>query len=313
MRWQGLGLVLALAAAPVWAASSLPAGEASAWLQRMADASRQLAYEGTFILAQGDRMQSLQIVNQPAGQAKDSRLVMLDGQQREVRCTRNASVSVEGTGPGLRRERRLGSRHFPDLLPENTANLVEWYAVRLGELARVGGLDCRQVELVPKDRYRWGYVLCADSKTYLPLKAVMVNEAGQPLMYYSFAEVRIGPLARPLTASVAPAPSAEEARPAQADVIQVRQLPPGFTRVLAMKRRLPRHAAEVEHWVYSDGLTHVSLFIEPAVKPVASLKGASPRGMMNLLTRQVGDYQVTVVGDAPWPAVEAIAMNLARP
>jgi sigma-E factor negative regulatory protein RseB len=311
MRW--LGLVLALAAAPAGAAPTLSAAEAGAWLQRMADASRQLPYEGTFILAQGDRMQSLQIVNQPAGQAKDSRLVVLDGQQREVRCTRNESVSVEGSGAGLRRERRLGSRHFPDLLPENAASLVEWYAVRLGEPARVGGLECRQVELVPKDRYRWGYVLCADSRTALPLKAVMVNEAGQALMQYTFAEVRIGPPVRPLTPSAPAVRPVEEARPAPAEVIQVKQVPPGFTRVLAMKRKLPRHAAEVEHWVYSDGLTHVSLFIEPAAKPVASLKGASPRGMMNLLTRQVGDYQVTVVGDAPWPTVETIAMNLSRP
>jgi hypothetical protein len=33
-------------------------------------------------------------------------------------------------------------------------------------------------------------------------------------------------------------------------------------------------------------------------------------GMINMLTRQVGPMQATILGDAPWPAVEAIAMNL---
>jgi len=298
-------------ATPAWAAD-MPATEAAQWLQRMADASRQLAYEGVFILGNGDRMQSLQVVNRPAGKGKDSRLVVLDGQQREVRCTRNESVSVEGSGPSMRFERRLGSRHFPDILPERASDLAEWYAVRLGANDRVGGLDCRQVELVPKDRYRWGYVICAEAKTFLPLKAVMVNEAAQPLMQYAFAEVRIGATPQAAASAAGDGAVADNARPVREDVIKVGQLPPGFARVAAMKRKLPRNAHDVEHWVFSDGLTHVSLFIEPAAKPVNSLKGTSPRGMMNLLTRQVGAYQVTVVGDAPWPAVETIAMNLAE-
>lgn len=308
-RWLGLTL---LAAAPALAATPLPPGEAAGWLQRMADASRQLPYEGVFILGSGDRMQSLQVVNRPSGKAKDSRLVVLDGQQREVRCTRNESVSSEGTGAGMHFERRLGSRHFPDLLPENAGALAEWYTVRLGDDDRVGGLDCRQVELLPKDRFRWGYVICADTKTFLPLRAVMINETGLPLMQYAFAEVRIGAPASSAATTVAPAAAEEQARSAPDGVIKVRQLPPGYTRVVAMKRKLPRHLAEVEHWVFSDGLTYVSLFLEPASKPVHPVKGASPRGMMHLLTRQVGGYQATVVGDAPWPAVEAIAMSLAE-
>lgn len=309
---RGLAWLALIVVTPVWAASPLPPEEAAAWLQRMADASRQLPYEGVFVFGQGDRMHSMQVMNRPSGKGKDSRLVVLDGQQREVRCSRNASISAQGSGPGMRFERRLGNRHFPDLLPEDAAALAEWYSVKLGDEARVGGLNCRKVELVPKDRFRWGYVLCADSKTYLPLQAVMVNESGQPLLQYVFAEVRIGMSARPAAPIATMMTPVEEVRPVQADAIQVKQLPPGYTRVAAMKRTLPRHAAEVEHWVFSDGLTHVSMFIEPALKPVGSLKGASPRGMMNLLTRQVGGYQITVVGDAPWPAVEAIAMNLAE-
>jgi len=265
-----------------------------------------------FILGHGDRMQTLQVINRPAGKGKESRLLVLDGQQREVRCTRKESVSAQGSGPGMRFEHRLGHRHFPDLLPENAAALAEWYTVRLGEDARVGGLDCRQVELLPKDRYRWGYVLCAESKTHLPIKAVMIDESGKPLLQYAFAEVRLGVPLAPFAPAALAMPAGEAPRPAKADTLQVRQLPPGFTRVAAMKRKLPRHAAEVDHWVFSDGLTYVSMFVEPAVKPVNSVKGASPRGMMNLLTRQVGGYQVTVVGDAPWPAIETIAMNLAE-
>jgi len=300
-------------ALPAFAAAPLPAAEAAGWLQRMADAARQLHYEGVFIRGEGDGVQSLQVLNRPAGKGKESRLIVLDGQQREVHCSRNESVSIEGSGREARSERRLGSRHFPDLLPEKAALLAELYAVRLGAEDRVGGHDCRQVELLPRDRYRWGYVICAETRTGLPLRAVMVNEAGEPLMRYAFAELRFGQNGETGRRSAQPARMIEAPVVVGDAQVKVSQLPPGYSRVIATKRKLPRQASEVEHWVFSDGLTHVSLFIEQATKPVNAVRGQSPRGMMNLLTRQVGTYQVTVVGDAPWPAVETIAMNLSEP
>jgi len=299
-------LALATLATVAHAEAPLPGSEGAAWLQRMADASRQLAYEGVFVLSQGDRIQTLMVANRPSGNGKESRLVIMDGQLREVRCQHSESISLVSDGAVTQFEQRSGTRHFPDLLPGNAAALAEWYALRLSGKDRVGGHDCQRVDLVPKDRYRWGYQLCVDKKTALPLKAVVVNESGQPMMQYAFAEVRIGSLPRPAPLQ----PAATTIRATPGDVVDVRQLPPGFERVAAMKRPLPNQAGEVEHWVFSDGLTHVSLFLKPSERPVAAVKGNSVRGMMNLLTRQVGRYQATVVGDAPWPTVERIATGL---
>ena len=301
--------LLCLASLGAQAAEPLTASDAAAWLQRMADASRRQAYEGVFIYQHGDTaMQSLLVSNRPAGTDKDSRLTAMDGIRREVRCSKGLSMSLLTQGGQVKVERRLNSRHFPDLLPSNAAPLANWYLVRLGDLQRVAGLECRQVELAPKDNYRWGYVLCAEKDTALPLRAVMVNEAGQPLMQYSFAEIRLG--APPKTAPAPVKAMAEAAQPLAAERVGVKSLPPGFTRVTAVQRQLPNKPGNVEHWVFSDGLTHISLFLEPASQPVEALRGQSKLGMINMLTRQVGPMQATVLGDAPWPAVEAIALGL---
>ncbi len=299
-----------LAPLPAWAGDALPEAVAATWLQRMADASRRLPYEGIFIVQQGDRVQTLQVENRPAGLRKDGRLVVLDGQPREVRCAGGESTSLAKGPHGDHFEKRLGNRFFPDLLPENASELTSWYAVRLGETARVGGQDCRQVELTPRDRFRWGYVLCADLSTNLPLRAVMVNEKGQPLMQYSFVNIRQGangqpPLKPPATVA------GQQARAVDNGAITVGHLPPGFTRVASTRRTLPNRSGEVEHWVFSDGLAHISLFVEPAQpSKVLNIKGESPRGMIHLLSRRIGDRQATVLGEAPWPAVEFIAMGL---
>lgn len=303
MRQGWIGLVC-LVAGQVWAAPD-PAD----WLQNVAEAPRRLSYEGVFVFQHGDAMQTVQIVNRPAGSGKESRLTLLDGVPREVLCSKAESVSLSTSDGQTKLERRLNSRHFPDLLPAQAERLLAWYELKPGKMARVAGLDCRQLELVPKDRYRWGYVLCAEKNTNLPLKAVMVNERGQPLMQYAFAEVHIGHLREPMAAKPPAAAAPELAVQAAGDTLRLKPLPPGFVRVAAVKRKLPQHAEATEHWVFSDGLTHISLFIEPmARRPLAPVKGESRRGMLNMMVRQVGQHQVTVLGEAPWPAIEAVAM-----
>jgi sigma-E factor negative regulatory protein RseB len=309
-RWLTGLAAPALVAASALASEPLPNQEAVLWLQRVADSARRLPYEGVFVFNHGDVMQTLHIVNRGAGPLKESLLTSLDGSRREVVCRQGESLSMVPDGTGVRTERRLGSRHFPDLLPANAAALTNWYNVRLGEMDRVAGLDCRWLQLTPKDAYRWGYVLCAESTSHLPLKAMMVNEAGRPLLQYAFTEVRIGASPR-VGNPPRNAPGIDPVvRGGPSEPIAVRQLPPGFTRVVAVKRKLPNRPNEVEHWVYSDGLNHISLFIEPATRPVETVKGESAKGTLNLLTRRVGNWQVTVLGDAPWPAVEAIATSL---
>ena len=302
--------LLVLLAAPVQAGEALSDAAAANWLQRMADASRKLPYEGIFILQQGDRIQTLRVENRPDGLHKDGRLVVLDGQPREVRCSGGESTTL-ATGPhGDRLEKRHSNRYFPDLLPEDAGELTNWYSVRLGETVRVGGQACRQVELAPRDQYRWGYVLCADLSTNLPLRAVMVNGKGQPLMQYSFVNIRQG-TARPTAGKPPASRPAQTTKPTESGAVTFSHLPPGFSHVATTLRKLPNRDGEVEHWVFSDGLAHISLFVEPAPPSKAiNIKGESPRGMINLLSRRVGDRQVTVLGEAPWPAVEFIAMGL---
>lgn len=310
--------VLSLTAVSAYAAEPLATNDAAALLQRMSEAARKVAYDGVFVMQHGGTMQTLSIANRPAGGAKESRLAALDGIEREIRCSQTGSISRITEGGHIKLEKRLNSRYFPDLLPPNAASLAAWYGVKLGERARVAGLECRQVEILPKDAFRWGYVLCADKDTGLPLKAMMVNESGQPLMQYAFAEIHIGNLPKDESKTESKAqqsawslpPPLELPRPVTQAAVSVNHLPPGFARISAVKRKLPNKPGEVEHWVFSDGLTHISLFLEPASHPIESVRGQSKQGLINMAKRQVGNLQATILGDAPWPAIEAIAMGL---
>lgn len=300
--------LLALPAPPSRAAEPLTPNDAAALLQRVSDASRRMGYEGFFVFQHGGNAQTLMVSNRPSGSSVESRLLTMDGTQREVRCTQQASVTLMVNGTQLRLEKRLNKRHFPDLLPENASPLANWYSVRMGAPDRVAGRDCTNVELAPKDLFRWGYLLCIDKHTAFPLRAVMVNGEGQPLMHYSFGEIKLGAMPKADNRPMPPVPDA--ARPVASERIVINGLPPGFSRIAAVRRQLPNRDGEVEHWVFSDGLTHVSMFLEPARQPVDAIKGQSKQGMINMIKRQVGGLQATILGEAPWAAVESIALGL---
>lgn len=311
MKW--LALLTACWAGLAQAGESLPGPEAATLLQRMADAARRLSYEGQFYLTHGDLSRAMRVENTPSASGKSSLLTFMDGPPQEVRCERGGSFTITSEGHTRRSERRMNSRYFPDLLPADAAALAAWYTVRLGNPGREANLPCQDVQLLPRDQYRWGYVLCAEKNTYLPLRVEMINESGKTLLKYAFTKVSIH---KPTPAQAMPKAAAsitgDIPAPAAEAPILVRQLPPGFSRVAAIKRTLPNRPGEVEHWVFSDGLTYISLFLEHTTQPVESpVKGESGKGMINLLTRQLGNWRVTVLGDAPWPAVEAVAMNLA--
>ena len=164
------------------------------------------------------------------------------------------------------------------------------------------------MELVPRDEYRWGYRLCAEQYTGLPLKAQMLGAQGKPMLQYAFVKVREGVsgLDSSMRQVKVPASNVVQAK----SPVMASQLPPGYSEVIAVKRKLPDHDTEVEHSIYSDGLNHISIFVEPAPKHMVDLEGESVHGLVNLRTRKVGSYQVTVVGDAPAAAVEMVAHSL---
>jgi negative regulator of sigma E activity len=91
MKWWFCLLVFM--AVPAWADDAISDSEAISWLKRMSDASRKLPYEGIFVVQTGDHMQTAQVENHPKGLSSESRLVVLDGQPREVRCVKNESVN----------------------------------------------------------------------------------------------------------------------------------------------------------------------------------------------------------------------------
>jgi sigma-E factor negative regulatory protein RseB len=315
-----LVLAAALLLSTLPAVAAEPAADSTAWLQRIATAARTLNYSGIFVYQHGSQVDTSRIVHYVDATGNETeKLESLDGPAREVIRSNDEVKCYQSDSKTVWIEKRRPAKSFPALLPENLGTLTENYTIRLGGHDRVAGLECQVLVLEPKDGMRYGHKLWADVATGLLVKSVMMDDRGKSVEQFAFTQVNVGgPIDKDLLRSSFATVGKDwhEDRPAQAVAAdsgwQVNNQPPGFKKIMEMRRTLPGKSEPVAHIVLSDGLAAVSVFIEPMPsgdhRPVM---GISKQGAINVFTRPVADQLVTVVGEAPASTVMQIGNSVA--
>ena len=300
------------------------AADAIGWLKKMAAASRQLNYSGTIVYQHRDHVETSRIVHfvNPAG-GEMEKLETLDGPPREVIRTNDQVVCyLPGVRTVLIEERNRNARNFPALLPESLSGISESYSVRKDEIDRIAEHDCQWIALVPRDQFRYGRRFCAEVATGLPLRAHTLNEKGERLESFAFTQLTIGgTFSRDRVKSkYADASRAQKWRidrsgfspPAltsgDSGWVLTNQIP-GFRKLMEAKRSIGGRAGSVSQIVYSDGLSAISVFIEPMIRQ-QNAPSLSHQGAVNIFTRQHGSHVVTVLGEAPASTLMQISNSL---
>ncbi|MDO8959952.1 MAG: MucB/RseB C-terminal domain-containing protein [Rhodocyclaceae bacterium] len=315
-----LGLAASLLGPPALAQTALGQQEALQWLQRVAGAAQTLSYSGTFVYRNGSQSETSRVVHVVSAGNLQEKLEVLDGSPREI-IRRNDEVKCYLPESRLVIiEQRSARRAFPALLPASLAGLGEHYVIRQGGRARIADYDSQIVRLEPRDAWRHGRQFWVERKSGLLLKADLFDERGEVLESLAFTELRIGEPASPdaLKSNFADIASAKE--PWQVRQSKTRDLRddaqwlfraelPGFRRQAAMRRGIEQSAGkdaqEVLHWVYSDGLAAVSVFINPLSSQADPVDpSVHSLGAISVVKRVIQGHQIVVMGDVPPAAVK---------
>jgi sigma-E factor negative regulatory protein RseB len=84
------------------------------------------------------------------------------------------------------------------------------------------------------------------------------------------------------------------------------KMPAGFIMDLHSRRSDGLGGGIMDHFLFSDGLASVSVYVEPNGEGIG-LRGGAQMGAMNAFGREVDGHQVTAVGAVPPVTVQAIA------
>lgn len=315
-RWLGLALAVLV--------GSAVAGEhsAQAWLERVNNALRELNYTGTFVYRYDGNMETLRIWHQarPGGGERE-RLQSLTGDAREILRDDDTVTCILPDSRSVVVDRREASNPLNELLPKDIDSLRPHYRFGLAGEGRVAGREAVRVLIEPRDNARYGYALWVDKHSGLLLRSDVHGDGGSVLEQIMFVSLELvdsipdSALEPHLSGEgfTWVRRSADEPAPGEPEHgWRIADLPPGFRLRLSEMHPLPGSEGAVKHYVYSDGLATVSVYIDRFVDDDDVLEGLSRMGAMNAYGRMVDNYQVLVVGEVPAATVERIAHSVIR-
>ena len=283
-------LVSVFLASPV-----LAADPGSDLLIKMNNALHRMNYSGTLVHIKGNGINTLRVDHE-----------VINGVENETISSLNDakdSVSSQSQGFSLA------------MVPDSIQQMRNVYSLDVGAMKKVAKRDCQIVVARPKDKMRYLQKYCIDKLTGLPLAYSLIDNKHQTVERFTFTEVSIS-----VAETGGAVDSASTMSPPQTwipDTLpsgqwSITELPKGFHfgKHIASQQAETQKGLNTEHFVLTDGLSSISVFISPITtakpKPISSLSS----GALNVLTSQKNNHRITLVGEVPRATMQSILSNL---
>lgn len=313
-RWLPIATLvsclLPLGAAAQGNAAALMA-DARAWLSRIHAAASSGNYEGTMVFSAEGVLSSSRVWHYCVGAQVYEKQEALDGRQQRI-VRHNDSVHTLWPQARVAVVEKHEALAAWSTTPQTVdPQALDQYELRPDGNARVAGREATVFLLEPRDALRYAQRLWADQATGLMLRADVIGPGAERKVIEStaFSEIEIGVKPQPETVlkAIRKIDGYRIVRPQrtrttlEAEGWALARPVSGF-RLAGCLRRGMETTGENEpvlQAVFSDGLTHVSVFLE-AYEPQRHRSEMQVRqGATATLTRRQGEHWVTVVGDVP--------------
>lgn len=297
----------------------------NSWLLRVHEASKHRAYTGTFVVSAGGNLASARIWHVCDGAQQVERVEPLSGVPRATYRRNDQVVTLYPNSKVAVLETRESLGLFPTLLKSTDASIGEFYNFKVAGSERLAGFEADAIALTPKDPWRYGYKVWSEKRSGLVLQLQTLDANGRVIEQSAFSElqldapVKMAQLVQQMENTAGYRVSRPAMRPVTPDswgwalTVPV----PGFRPVGCFARALGGGAADalpnVMQWIFTDGLATLSLFVESFDGRRHQREGATDTGgATHIVTRRLGDWWATAVGEVPATTLGAFAGALER-
>jgi len=292
------------------------------WLSRLHEASKRRSYIGTYVVSSGGQMQSAKIWYVCEGTQQIERVESLTGAPRSTFRHNDKVVTFMPEQKVVRSERREASGNFPGLVQSADNQIAEFYKLKAEGVERIAGLESDVVLLIPKDNMRFGYRVWTEQKKGLVVKLQTLDSDGRVLEQAAFSELQLDAPVK-LDKLLQMMGKVDGYRVEESALVKTtasaegwRLVAPvaGFKPMSCYKRPTSGGALADDpmQWVFSDGLASVSLFVEPFDRQRHIKESAMSMGATHTITRQLGSYWLTAMGEVPMSTLKQFASGLER-
>jgi sigma-E factor negative regulatory protein RseB len=294
------------------------------WLARMHEASRRRTYVGTYVISAGNTLSSARIWHACDGAQQVERVESLTGAPRSTFRHNDQVLTFLSDSRVVVAEQRESLAFFRNLLQANDSSIAQFYLLGTPLSGRVAGLDADVLELRPKDALRFGYRVWTEKKSGLVIKLQTLDRDGSVLEQSAFTELQLDASVNmaKLIEMMGQTAGYQVERPELVKTVAasegwvLKNPVPGFRPVNCVKRTLGGVAAARQdntlQWIFSDGLASVSLFVDAFDPRRHGRPAVFVLGATHTLTRRIGDWWLTAVGEVPTQTLTAFAQGLER-
>lgn len=281
------------------------------WLKTVAFAAHQTEYSGVFVYQYDNRVETFRITHVVEPDSEYERLESLDGPRREI-IRHHGQVWWYANQKMTQMSCPQTRNRFPSLLPEQLSTLSENYQARDAGMERVAGYNTQAILFQPNDNLRYIHKIWIHTDSGLLLKAAVLRNKNQIIEQYAFTQLQISgdidhSWIKPGTSEgLRAGPPTPEPATGSTPVNSgwtVGALPAGFKKTMEILRPMPGKQALVTQLVFSDGLSAISIFIEPPDEDEDYVEGLSSRGAVSLYHKVINGHLINVVGDVSPRAV----------
>ena len=307
-------------------AVALGANDARAWLTRIHAAARSGNYQGTLVYSAGGQLSSSRVWHFSIGDQAYERLEAQDGRQQRIARHNDIVHTFWPQTKVAVVEKRETLAAWATTPQQVEPQALEQYDLRREGSSRIAGRDAAVLLLEPRDALRYAQRLWADQITGLMLRADVMagpsRSARSVLESTAFSEVEIDVKPQPelVLQLMRKLEGYQQVRPQQTRTTLEAEgwaLPrpvPGFRLAGSMRRGMQTAGDDesVLQAVFTDGLTHVSVFLEPLRLQRHQAEVQAQQGATTTFMTRRGDHWITAVGDVPATTLKLFSLAFER-
>jgi len=288
-------------------------------LERLSQSLRQLNFSTSFVVVKNNQAEPYHWFHGIGTNGQELEVfTRLNGPRRDVLRQGEVVSYIEPEQEAYSLTSNDAQSPIPSIFRGNISDLEESYRFISVGRSRILGRVAQLVRIVAKDKYRFSYWLWLDQQSGLLLKMAVLTRQGQLLEQIQFTHIEVS---EQLSENLAKFQLTE--LPAVITVNnqqlnkklpwQVDWLPQGFTVVKSNQHNLNSYNRgddkAVEFMLFSDGLTQVSVYVNPSEESYRAAEYASD-GATIVYNHVIQGIEVGVVGDIPLKTAKRIAESI---
>ncbi|WP_411360427.1 MucB/RseB C-terminal domain-containing protein [Pseudidiomarina sp. YC-516-91] len=276
---------------------------AVALYNEMAQALRELNFEATLVRSSGTRLEPMTWLHgvYPDGTEVEL-IVMLNGPDMRILRIGDDTSYYEPHDEAYTLHSDVTFGILPAAFYKNFSELQPHYQVVGGRGVRVSGRSTHFLRILSRDNDRYHYGLWIDVESKMLLKMQMMTPQGdilEQLQVTTFVERENVPIGMSDVRGIPRPPRLYEVRNLRPPQFNLRPqwLPAGFELLRAGHRRVAGSGLPVDYYLFSDGLTEVSVYI--GSQEQQGLPSLAVQGRESIVNSTQQNLAVTAVGKVP--------------